>query len=407
MFVYAEYEHFFDTAVVEHRRVLNSEWKRFEPKHANDFDRTRTYYVRSCRRESSKCAYEGAKIIHMTGTLEKIATFRAKRPRRTAVGRVDIDEGVCDARPPLCKDRDHIREEERQQQIDDALNDYKLERATISAVTDLQQRLLAAEKELERLREEGRIERPSVAVSTSDFVPKNVYDDLAEQYKKIQIDFRILKSNHEQLIKRFEDINRVEAHSVEPDNDEEMNSGSDSEESTRNDSNLPRIGSVGENGKDRSVTGTPYIRYASSGKCNVRLPMTPEKLNTLKDLFRLYVGKDPLAQQRLKAVRNHLAVGLYDIRLPELESSAAFSLACDDESIDDQDLGSSPGELGSGQSKLDGSQHDLGQQTIIGSSRDNGKVYAGCGRWVDRECWDFLMRSSSNSTFCRSACSIY
>ncbi|KAH8028853.1 hypothetical protein HPB51_019942 [Rhipicephalus microplus] len=105
--------------------------------------------------------------------------------------------------------------------------------------------------------------------------------------------------------------------------------------------------------QDRSVTGTPYIRYASSGKCNVRLPMTPEKLNTLKDLFRLYVGKDPLAQQRLKAVRNHLAVGLYDIR-------------------HDQDLGSCPGELDSGQSKLDGSQHDLGQQTIIGSSRDKG-----------------------------------
>ncbi|KAL3170458.1 hypothetical protein MRX96_014688 [Rhipicephalus microplus] len=67
MFVYAQYEHSFDTAVVEHTRVLNSESERFEQKHANDFDQTRTYYVWSCRRESRKCAYEGAKIINMTG----------------------------------------------------------------------------------------------------------------------------------------------------------------------------------------------------------------------------------------------------------------------------------------------------------------------------------------------------
>ncbi|KAL1421602.1 hypothetical protein MTO96_022973 [Rhipicephalus appendiculatus] len=207
MFVYAEYEHSFGTAVVEHTRVLNSESERFEPRDVNDFDRTKTYYVRSCRRDSRKCAYEGAKIIHMTGTLEEMATFRAKRPRRTDVGREDSDEGVHNTRPPLCKDREHIREEERQQQIDDAMNDYKLERAPMSAITDLQQRLLALEKELGRLRQAGKRETPLVAVTTSDSVPKNVHVNLVEQYKKIQIDFRILKSNHEQLMKRFEDRN--------------------------------------------------------------------------------------------------------------------------------------------------------------------------------------------------------
>uniref|UniRef100_A0A131YYN7 Glycine rich superfamily member n=1 Tax=Rhipicephalus appendiculatus TaxID=34631 RepID=A0A131YYN7_RHIAP len=426
--------------------------------------------------------------------------------------RCDCKKGVHNTRPPLCKDREHIREEERQQQIDDAMNDYKLERAPMSAITDLQQRLLALEKELGRLRQAGKRETPLVAVTTSDSVPKNVHVNLVEQYKKIQIDFRILKSNHEQLMKRLEDRNSaileadetiferrnsasdvrhrtpspqrngdasvkegsvhsnaasdVESNSAEPENDEEMNSSSDSEESSRNDSNAPKIGSVGDNGKlyagrgfwickqdwsklfsaptdsmfckfaaslfwtreelqDRSVTGTLSIRDASSGKCNSRLPLTPEKLNTLKGLFRHYVGKDPLAQQRLKAVRRHLAIGLYDIRrptvrslsssdrgsvsVPQSKSSAASPPACDDESIDDQDLDSSPSELGSGQTELGGSQceQDRGQQTIIGSSRDDGKVYAGCGRWVDRECWDALMRSSNDSIFCRSACSVY
>ncbi|XP_037501251.1 uncharacterized protein LOC119375127 [Rhipicephalus sanguineus] len=209
MFVFAEYEHSFDTAVVEHTRVRNSESERFEPKHVNDFDRMRTYYVRSCRRDSRKCAYEGAKIIHMTGTLEEMAMFRANRPRLADVGREDFDKEVCDTRPPLCKDREHIREEERQQQIDDALSNYKLEHAPEGASTDLQQRLLAMEKELERLRQEGRRERPSMAVSASDSMFKSAYADLDKRYRKMQTDFKTLKSNHEQLMKRFEDRNRV------------------------------------------------------------------------------------------------------------------------------------------------------------------------------------------------------
>ncbi|XP_037500292.1 uncharacterized protein LOC119374286 [Rhipicephalus sanguineus] len=388
-------------------------------------------------------------------TLEEMATFRAKRPRRTDVGREDFDEEVHGARPPLCKDRAHIREEERQQQIDDALNNYKLEHAPKGVVTDLLQRLLAMEKELERLRQEGKKERPSVSVNAGDSVPKSVHVDLVKQYKKMETDFRILKSNHEQLMRRFEDRNRaileadesifesknsasdvrhrtpspqriVEPQSAEPDNDEEMNSSSDSEESTRTDSKTPKIGSVGENGKlyagrgfwidkqdwaklfsaptdfmfskfaaslfwtkeelrARSVTGTISNRALSSGKYSSRLPLTPEKLTTLKGLFRHYVGKDALAQQRLKAVRRHLANALCDVRrpttrrpsssgrasqsLPLLESSAASSPVCDDESIDDLDLGD-------GQSKLDSSQceQDLGKETIIGSSRGDGEV---------------------------------
>ncbi|KAH7972603.1 hypothetical protein HPB52_013889 [Rhipicephalus sanguineus] len=136
-----------------------------------------------------------------------------------------------------------------QQQIDDALNNYTLEHAPKGVLPDLQQRLLAMEKELERLRQEEKIEGPSVSVSAGDSVPKSVHVDLIKLYKKMETDFRILKSNHEQLMRRFEDRNRVEPQAAEPDNDEEMNSSSDSEESTRTDSNTSKIGSVGENGK--------------------------------------------------------------------------------------------------------------------------------------------------------------
>ncbi|KAL1421601.1 hypothetical protein MTO96_022972 [Rhipicephalus appendiculatus] len=404
MFVFAEYEHSFDTAVVEHTRVRNSESERFEPEHVNDFDRMTTYYVQSCRRgsgDSRKCAYEGAKIIHMTVTLEEMAMFKANRPRLMDVGRRDVDEEAHDTRLPLCKDRDHIREEERQQQIDDALKNYKLERPPMGPSTDLQQRLLAMEKELERLRQGGKEERPSAAVSAGDSIFKSAYADLEKKYKRIQTDFTTLRSDHAQLMKRFEDRNRAilaadekdlesmnspngvrhrtpspqrngdeskkegsvhsdaasdaEPESAEPDNDQEMNGDSDREQGTRNGSDSPKIGSAGENGKIyagngfwidkqdwcklfgtrtdarfckfaaslfwtteelrvRSVTGTLSNRFVSSGKYSSRLSLTPEKLATVKGLFRHYAGKDPLAQQRQKSVRRHLSNTLCNIR---------------------------------------------------------------------------------------------
>ncbi|KAH6926437.1 hypothetical protein HPB50_018697 [Hyalomma asiaticum] len=303
MFVYAEYEHSFDTAVVEHRRVRSSESASFEPSHVNDFDRTKTYYVRSCRRDSRNCTYEGAKIIHMTGTLEEMASFKAKRPKRPAgIRQKDQEQEAQNTQPPVCKDREHIQEEERQQQIEDTLNSYKLEhcRPKGGVSTDLQQRLLAVEKELETLRQEGRRGSALAAVSAGHVVSKSAFINLKKKYERMQAQFQNLKNDHEQLAKSFQDRSQggaskkegslnndvasyggaskkegslnndvasyggaskkegslnndvasyVELESVDSDNDEKTNADSNSEDGTGDDDTTPKVGSVGENGK--------------------------------------------------------------------------------------------------------------------------------------------------------------
>ncbi|XP_077551721.1 uncharacterized protein LOC144165812 isoform X2 [Haemaphysalis longicornis] len=44
---------------------------------------------------------------------------------------------------------------------------------------------------------------------------------------------------------------------------------------------------------------------------------------------------------------------------------------------------------------------------VIGSSRDDGKVYAGSGVWMERETWGSLLRAPTDSMFCRFAASSY
>ncbi|XP_075534305.1 BEN domain-containing protein 5-like [Dermacentor variabilis] len=43
---------------------------------------------------------------------------------------------------------------------------------------------------------------------------------------------------------------------------------------------------------------------------------------------------------------------------------------------------------------------------VIGSRRDDGKVYAGSGFWLDQKAWDCLFSASTDSMFCRSAATV-
>ncbi|XP_049267129.1 uncharacterized protein LOC125756410 [Rhipicephalus sanguineus] len=66
---------------------------------------------------------------------------------------------------------------------------------------------------------------------------------------------------------------------------------------------------------EHSVTGTASkLRTPEGTWPEARPPLTPEKLDSLKDLFRIYVGKDPLAARRLSAVRRHLSNRICETR---------------------------------------------------------------------------------------------
>ncbi|XP_070378537.1 uncharacterized protein [Dermacentor albipictus] len=44
---------------------------------------------------------------------------------------------------------------------------------------------------------------------------------------------------------------------------------------------------------------------------------------------------------------------------------------------------------------------------VIGSSRDDGKMYAGSGKWIDKAAWGTLFRALGDSMVCRMASTIY
>ncbi|XP_049516642.1 uncharacterized protein LOC119446462 [Dermacentor silvarum] len=53
------------------------------------------------------------------------------------------------------------------------------------------------------------------------------------------------------------------------------------------------------------------------------------------------------------------------------------------------------------------SEQPEGLQTVIGSERDDGKIYAGSNQWLEKEAWGTLFRASTDSLFCRMATSVY
>uniref|UniRef100_G3MP19 BEN domain-containing protein n=1 Tax=Amblyomma maculatum TaxID=34609 RepID=G3MP19_AMBMU len=64
----------------------------------------------------------------------------------------------------------------------------------------------------------------------------------------------------------------------------------------------------------RTVTGTVCNRYRGCGAIKPRPPLTPKKLSTLKAMFRVYIGEDPFAANRMKKVRRLLANRLSELR---------------------------------------------------------------------------------------------
>lgn len=371
MFVYVEYERSLKTVVIEHTRVRCSPTECFGPEDTNDFNRARTYYVRSCHEDR---LYEAIKIIHMTETLEEMATFRATRPRRF----VEAEPNDCEmiASAPACRDGEHLQEHQRQRRIDDALLEYGLGHLPRSAHAELQWKLQAVTEEVDGLKRQSRC---TCAARSEDVVSKSAYTQLKRKYEA-------LLEEVEQLEKRNADLQKRQrlrifhsgagSTSTQGDSPEADASSEDMAESadvnnvdkqqmehrpaendyTEDDIKTPKIGSAREDGKvyagsdfwiekhdwdalfraptdvrfcsmaaslfwtpeqlaERSVTGLPAKKpsprdMASEG----RPPLTPEKLDTLKDLFRIYVGKDAFTARRLNLVRRHLSNKICDIR---------------------------------------------------------------------------------------------
>lgn len=404
MFVYVEYRPSLKTGVVEHTRVRCSPMESFDPKDVNDFRRSRTYYVRSCHKDR---LYEAVKIIHMTETLEEMAMFRAARPRRL----VDAERDDCEmngAWTPVCRDQEHIEEQERQQQIEDTLHEYGVGPLPSTALADLQRKLEAVTDEVDRLRRQGQCSYTGAVSRREDVVPRSTYTQLKRNYESLMEKFRQLEARNANLeaaerstmahsegspersiiagdhtvapvqeemaaagqalngtTPKEDDIS-LELDVASEDEAEPEDAGNmDQQETERgpvayaytgNGIKAPKVGSARQDGKiyagrdvwvnkrdwdtlfssptdvrfcsvaaslfwttkelsERSVTGLASRRPTVHGTFpEARPPVTPEKFEALKDLFRIYVGKDAFASRRLGAVRRLLSNKICDIR---------------------------------------------------------------------------------------------
>ncbi|XP_065301042.1 uncharacterized protein [Dermacentor albipictus] len=372
MFIYVEYEHSLKAIVVEHTRVRCSPTESFSPEDTNDFNRARTYYVRSCHKDR---IYEAVKIIHMTETLEEMATFRGTRPRRP----VEAEQNDCEMNTwaTACRDGEHIQEQQRQRQIDDALLEYGLSPLPTSDPTEFPRKLQAVMEEVDRLKRQRRCSCACTAARSDDLMSKSAYTQLKRKYEALlekvgQLEKRNMDHQECQRLK----ISRSGSTPTQEDNPEPDASSENVAESADDDSvhqqrtdhrppendymedgiKTLKIGSAREDGKiyagrhfwiekqdwdtlfsaptdvrfcsvaaslfwtpeelsERSVTGLP-ARYPSphDKALQPRPPLTPEKLDTLKDLFRIYAGKDAFTARRLNAVRRHLSNKICDIR---------------------------------------------------------------------------------------------
>ncbi|XP_049511413.1 uncharacterized protein LOC125939923 [Dermacentor silvarum] len=52
-------------------------------------------------------------------------------------------------------------------------------------------------------------------------------------------------------------------------------------------------------------------------------------------------------------------------------------------------------------------EDNASEEFVIGSRRDDGKVYAGCGSWINEKAWGCLFSASTDSVFCRSAATVF
>ncbi|XP_037521345.1 BEN domain-containing protein 5 [Rhipicephalus sanguineus] len=180
-------------------------------------------------------------------------------------------------------------------------------------------------------------------------------------------------------------------------------------------------------------TASTSVKRAANSKEKDRLRNIEQELALLKNSSDVVNCQNCQANQKkieeLETLNKDLQKGLIQkiFSTGDLDLGSSQAEHCDSEvelCSSQGELGSSQGELDSSQGELSGSQGELGDpnngpdgsqwdqyrfvdQTVIGSSRDDGKIYAGCNRWVDKDAWAMLMRSPSDSMFCRSACLIY
>lgn len=198
MFVYVEYVSTLRTTVVEHTQIFLDSTKQFiDPADPDDFNPSDTYRVHACNGDNSVCEYLGAKIIHMTDTVEEMAAFRAQRPWRPTIrqqnGSAQGNEVALG--PPMPQGEDHARSVQRQRLIEEVLQEYELSFMPMRAHAAVQSRVLPTGLEqLDGTRHNNNQGQSLLTAASTGDVPRSVHMALKEKHDALARDIKELRS---------------------------------------------------------------------------------------------------------------------------------------------------------------------------------------------------------------------
>ncbi|XP_070385003.1 BEN domain-containing protein 5-like [Dermacentor albipictus] len=387
MFAYVQYLIDGKTAVVKHSAITD-----FKPKNVADFQPTKSYSVYWAGDDSTDGDFYEARILHLTESMEEMKAYMEKRPRKVVVdlpkGRKRNKEKVEQSQKKL---RTDARKKSELELVDEVLQDDESDFVPRSVYTALQLELQAVQSELDSLREQLR--QNTHAVSSAQQVPQDQSSALLrgtcicaeEHYKELKEEVRQLRGMNMELqktlsYKLFQSESRVVYATsfdvsvrAQPDPVTPLNIG----------------------GSTTSVVPAPRV-HCQTGRARLPLHRTtvPEELAHRESAT---VQQDAAADDSPECGTPHnndAAASNFD-RSGELESVETLApvplenigdLHCEEVADADFQYGNS--------------------EFVIGSRRDDGKVYAGSGFWVDQKAWDCLFSASTDSMFCRSAATV-
>ncbi|XP_072141041.1 uncharacterized protein [Dermacentor andersoni] len=369
MFAFVQYEFDGKTAVVKHCAISD-----FKPKNVADFQPTKSYSVYWPGDDNTDGDFYEARILHLSESMEEMQAYMEKRPRKVLVdlpkGRKRSKEKVEQSQKKL---RTQVRERSELQLADEVLQDDESDFVPRSAYAALQLQLQAVQNELDSLR--AQFTENAQVVSSAQQVPEDQGSALPrgtcicaeEHYKELNEEVRQLRARNMELqktlcYKLFQSESRV----------------------------------VYATSFDVSVRAQPDPVTPSNIGGRARLPLqrptVPEELaqresaTVQKDAAAAVASEPEIPQNYDAAASNFNSLE----ELESVETSAPLPL---------EDIGDLHCE------EAVDFEHAT-SDFVIGSRRDDGKVYAGSGFWLDQKAWDCLFSASTDSMFCRSAATV-
>ncbi|KAH7977667.1 hypothetical protein HPB49_003154 [Dermacentor silvarum] len=384
MLVFIEYEVDMTTAVVTHTAVQN-----FNPQNVADFDPIVPYDVWWNGDETTAGGYYKARVLHMAETEEDMALHTSKRLRKPVVSlekgkkrtkgkptqaakqlRLQVQQGVeaeLLSQIGVSGTAEHVQKCTCCEQgcaVQAELGQHKQERKELMA--QLEQLKQDAAEEAGRLHEKI-LELEAKNSRLQDCLTSKVFATETEEDMALHTSKRLRKPvvSLEKGKKRTKGKPTQAAKQLRV----QVQQGVEAE----------LLSQIGVSGTAEHVQKCTCCEQG----CAVQAELGQHKQERKELMAQLEQLKQDAAEEAGRLHEKILELEAKNSRLQDCLTSKVFATV---------DMDMSTGEA---------------MDVVIGSSRDDGKVYAGSGQWIDKAAWGTLFRATSDSMFCRMASTMY